>query len=77
MSYHIAVNFRHTLYGTEVTTRVHTYRNVRTGEVLSAVRHADGTRQRIMLFLKGHIALDALRKKWTDNANDYYYNYYH
>ncbi|KAH7726887.1 hypothetical protein AAVH_05774 [Aphelenchoides avenae] len=62
---------------TKVTTRVHTYRNVRTGEVLSAVRHADDTRHRIILFLKGHIALDALRNKWTDNANDYYFNYYH
>ncbi|KAH7723449.1 hypothetical protein AAVH_08928 [Aphelenchoides avenae] len=59
--------FRHNRYGDEVTTRVHTYRNPRTGQLLSAVRHVDDTHDSRILFLKGRFALDDLRNKWTND----------
>ncbi|KAH7701887.1 hypothetical protein AAVH_30974 [Aphelenchoides avenae] len=59
-------DFRQYRYGEEVTTRVHTYRNAHTGEVLSAVRQADRTYHNNIHFLKGHISLDNLRHKWTN-----------
>ncbi|KAH7715628.1 hypothetical protein AAVH_17004 [Aphelenchoides avenae] len=62
--------FKHDQDGKKETVRVHTYRNAHTGEALSVARHADRTHDSRILFLKGQIALDEFRNKWTDDRTD-------
>ncbi|KAH7728740.1 hypothetical protein AAVH_04051 [Aphelenchoides avenae] len=63
---HRVRQFRHIRYGEEITTRVHAYRNQRTKEVLSVVRHAPRTYRCAIMFMNGNVALDDLRSRWTN-----------